>query len=58
MRSITRNNKGIQMKSLHWHILPSCTDGCMGEPSIIRVDLTFGDVLLHKLIQTNTSLLI
>ena len=28
-----------------------CTEGCMGEQASLGFDLTFGDVLLHKLVQ-------
>ena len=27
------------------------TEGCMGEQTSLKFDLTFGDVLLHKLVQ-------
>ena len=27
------------------------TEGCMGEQASLEFDLTFGDVLLHKLVQ-------
>ena len=29
-----------------------CTEGCMGEQTSLKFDLTFGDVLVHKLVQT------
>ena len=28
-----------------------CTEGCMGEQTSLEFDLTFVDVLLHKLVQ-------
>ena len=30
---------------------PLATEGCMGEQASLEFDLTFGDVLLHKLVQ-------
>ena len=30
-------------------ILPQNTEGCMGEQAPLEFDLSFGDVLLHKL---------
>ena len=30
---------------------PQGTEGCMGEQASLEFDLTFGDVLLHKLVQ-------
>ena len=32
-------------------IVFDCTEGCMGEQASLEFDLTFGDVLLHKLVQ-------
>ena len=32
-------------------IIQETTEGCMGEQASLEFDLTFGDVLLHKLVQ-------
>ena len=48
MQFITKNLGFIMMRyysSLH------CTEGCMGEQASLEFDLTFGDVLLHKLVK-------
>ena len=31
------------------------TEGCMGEQATLELDLTFDDVLLHKLVQAYIS---
>ena len=41
--------------TLYWHDViyewPLSTEGCMGEEVLLEFDLTFGDVMLHKLVQ-------
>ena len=34
-----------------WSVRGQSTEGCMGEQTLSEFDLTFGDVLLHKLVQ-------
>ena len=36
---------------LLFHIVDLYTEGCMGEQTSLEFNLTFGDVLLHKLVQ-------
>ena len=35
----------------YWSFIAQATEGCMGEQTSLEFDLTFGDVLLHKLVQ-------
>ena len=38
--------------NVKWYVNESgCTEGCIGEQASLELDLTFGDVLLHKLVQ-------
>ena len=45
-----RPNKSRQKMQIE-HYPP--TEGCMGEHPSLEFDLTFGDVLLHKLVQAH-----
>ena len=53
--------KILETYSMAWDVMKNlvsktklhfqCTEGCMGEQASLEFDLTFDDVLLHKLIQ-------
>ena len=43
------NNRAYVLE--HKCVTEGNTDGCMGEKASLGFDLTFGDVLLHNLVQ-------
>ena len=46
-QSFKRENSQLHQN----HKKEDLTEGCMGEQASLEFDLTFGDVLLHKLVQ-------
>ena len=52
MHWISHYYKKIQILVLEkYGFQADCTKGCIGEQASLEFDLTFGDVLLHKLVQ-------